>query len=110
MRLASSRLVFTCQPLLPATAQVAESLGVSHDNVFLLDLPGPPKDEVTPTNGFKSLKSVSDLVIEGASLNPIDKLHWERGQGAKQIAYLTSTSGTSGQQVDHPSSQGFQQY
>jgi hypothetical protein len=59
--------------------------------VYILELP----KEVT---GDKSLpfKTVGQLIIEGARLPNIELLKWEKGQGARQTAYLCYSSGTSG--------------
>lgn len=49
-------------------------------------------------SGDKQLpfKTVGLLIEEGIKLPQIEELKWEKGQGAKQTAYLCFSSGTSG--------------
>jgi hypothetical protein len=42
------------------------------------------------------LKTVSQLIADGKKLPKIEALKWEKGQGARQTAYLCYSSGTSG--------------
>jgi hypothetical protein len=41
-------------------------------------------------------KTVDQLIEEGSHLDELEKLRWQRGQAAKQCAYLCFSSGTSG--------------
>lgn len=40
--------------------------------------------------------TVEDLIAEGAKLSPLDALQWRKGQGERQPAFLSYSSGTSG--------------
>lgn len=40
--------------------------------------------------------TVEDLIAEGAKLSPLDALQWTKGQGERQPAFLSYSSGTSG--------------
>lgn len=39
---------------------------------------------------------MEDLVNEGQKLPKLDQLNWVKGQGARQVAFLCYSSGTSG--------------
>jgi acyl-CoA synthetase (AMP-forming)/AMP-acid ligase II len=41
-------------------------------------------------------KTVGQLIADGAKLPKLEKQKWEKGQGARQTAYLCYSSGTSG--------------
>jgi acyl-CoA synthetase (AMP-forming)/AMP-acid ligase II len=49
-------------------------------------------------SGAKSVpfKTVGQLIIEGARLQKLEPLNWEKGQGKRQTAFLCYSSGTSG--------------
>ncbi|KAL8857672.1 MAG: hypothetical protein Q9178_005837 [Gyalolechia marmorata] len=88
-----SQALFTCLPLLPIALEAASKCNIPRSKVFLLQVPkevsgsqGPPKD----------IKTVDQLIQEGASLPELDRLRWEKGQGARQTAFLCYSSGTSG--------------
>lgn len=76
--------------------QVVNQLGGLVNRIYKLDVPKQLRPKGNAPDG---LKSVAQLVKEGSLLEPIEELHWESGQGAKQVAYLCPTSGTSGIQV-----------
>ena len=80
-----------CIPLLETAVQAAKAAGIPEHRIYILEMP----KEFT---GNKSVpfKTVSQLIAEGEKLPAIDPLKWERGQGAKQTAYLCYSSGTSG--------------
>lgn len=48
--------------------------------------------------GGKSVpfKTVGQLIEDGENLPKLEQLKWQKGQGAKQTAYLCYSSGTSG--------------
>lgn len=49
--------------------------------------------------GFTSpsdLKTVDQLISEGSRLPELEPLRWEKGQGARQCAFLMYSSGTTG--------------
>ncbi|KAI5925713.1 hypothetical protein F4810DRAFT_717391 [Camillea tinctor] len=82
------KALITCIPLLDTALKATRACGIPDDNVFLLDLPGHAKDV--------SFKTVNDLIAEGRSLPEVERLSWTKGQGARQVAYLCYSSGTSG--------------
>jgi hypothetical protein len=61
--------------------------------VYLLEIPEKAlKSAKVPTD----IKSVDQLIDEGKKLAPLPPLKWSQGQGARQTAFLCSSSGTSG--------------
>lgn len=63
-------------------------MGIPEDRVFIVPMAGFEKKA-----GFKS---IDDLVEEGKDLPELPPLNWSKGQGARQVAYLCFSSGTSG--------------
>lgn len=47
-------------------------------------------------------KTVDDLVELGHSVPDLEPLNWTKGQGARQVAFLCYSSGTSGMPVSPP--------
>jgi acyl-CoA synthetase (AMP-forming)/AMP-acid ligase II len=86
-----SKALFTCAPLLDNALKAAATVGIPRDRIFILSIPGfdNPAGYVT----------VDDLITEGKTLPPLTPLHWVKGQGARQTAYLCYSSGTSGMPV-----------
>lgn len=80
-----------CIPLLETALQAAKSSGIPNERVYIFEMP-------KAFSGDKKLpfKTVSQLIEEGNKLPKIEELKWEKGQGAKQTAYLCYSSGTSG--------------
>lgn len=68
--------------------KAAKGAGISEDRVFILDIPGYENP--------KGFRTVDDLVELGRGLPELEKLNWTKGQGARQVAFLCFSSGTSG--------------
>lgn len=75
-------------PLLETALAAAKNLGIPRENIFLLSVPGAKEDSSFP--------NLDQLISEGASLPPVQKLKWIKGQGKRQPAFLSFSSGTSG--------------
>lgn len=89
----NAKALFTCAPLLPIALESAEAAGIPRNHVYLLDVPEKIlKGATAPTD----LKMLDQLVDEGKKLAVLPSLKWSEGQGARQIAFLCSSSGTSG--------------
>jgi len=65
-------------------------VGIPQDKVFLMEL---PNQSHTKKSGFKTLE---DLIELGRTVPDLEPLRWIKGQGARQVAYLCYSSGTSG--------------
>jgi hypothetical protein len=81
-------------PVLDNALKAAQACGIPVDKVFVMDLPGAAKRG--------PFKRVDDLVAEGESLPELEPLRWTKGQGARQVAFLCYSSGTSGMPVSEP--------
>ena len=90
LRTSTAKALFTCVPLLDAALQAADAVSLPRDKVFLLPVPGDTPDK------RKGFVTVDDLADEGKSLPPLKPLVWVKGQGKRQTAYLSYSSGTSG--------------
>ncbi|KAL2198596.1 hypothetical protein P885DRAFT_32273 [Corynascus similis CBS 632.67] len=88
LRSSGAKALFTCVPVLETALQAAKAVGIPKDKIFLMDLPNQARKP-----GFKT---VDDLVELGQSLPDLEPLRWVKGQGARQVAFLCYSSGTSG--------------
>ncbi|KAK2606035.1 hypothetical protein QQS21_003553 [Conoideocrella luteorostrata] len=89
-----AKAVFTCLPLLKTAIAGIKNVGIPKDRVFLHELPA------IATAGLSNPghKTTNQLISEGGRLpafKPADS-YWRRGDGAKRIAFLCYSSGTSG--------------
>lgn len=80
-----------CIPLLATSLQAAKAVGIPNNRVYILELP----KELSGTKPVP-FKTASQLIEEGSKLPKLEELKWEKGQGARQTAYLCYSSGTSG--------------
>ena len=84
-------LVKQCIPLLETSLQAAKAAGIPNNRVYILEMPMEfSEDKKLP------FKTVGQLIVEGGKLPELAKQKWEKGQGARQTAYLCYSSGTSG--------------
>ncbi len=81
----------TCIPLLANTLKAAKACGIPEKHIYLLEMP-----ESSTGPNTTPFRTVSQLISEGRSLPPLEKLQWTAGQGARQTAFLCYSSGTSG--------------
>ncbi|KAI1433280.1 hypothetical protein GGR50DRAFT_515723 [Xylaria sp. CBS 124048] len=88
LKSSGSKALFTCSPLLETALKAAKASNISEDRIFLLEVAGQPNDP--------RFKTLDDLIAEGRSLPELEPLRWAKGQGARQVAYLCYSSGTSG--------------
>ena len=87
------KALFTCEPLLSLALEAASESGIPRRHVYLLSVPEEVRGvAIAPPE----LKTVDQLIDDGARLPPLEDLRWEKGQGAKQTAFLCYSSGTSG--------------
>ncbi|KAH8757855.1 hypothetical protein F5882DRAFT_453918 [Hyaloscypha sp. PMI_1271] len=86
-----AKALFTCMPLLETSLQAAKGAGIPNNRIYILEMP-------KEFSGDKSVpfKTVGQLIAEGEKLPQLAKQKWEKGQGARQTAYLCYSSGTSG--------------
>jgi acyl-CoA synthetase (AMP-forming)/AMP-acid ligase II len=88
LRSSGAKALFTCVPVLETALTAAKAVGIPEDKIFIMDLPNH-----APKPPFKT---VNDLVEMGHSVPDLEPLKWVKGQGARQVAFLCYSSGTSG--------------
>lgn len=88
LRSSGAKCLFTCLPVLETALKAAKAVGLPEDKIFLMDLPHHAKKG--------PYKTVDDLVELGRSVPDLEPLQWTKGQGARQVAFLCYSSGTSG--------------
>jgi len=88
LRSSGAKALFTCVPVLETALKAAKAVGIPEDRVFIMDVPlHAPKP---------NFKTVDDLIEIGRSVPDLEPLRWVKGQGARQVAFLCYSSGTSG--------------
>ncbi|KAI4240174.1 MAG: hypothetical protein L6R40_005307 [Gallowayella cf. fulva] len=93
LRSSGSNALFTCHPLLPIAVEAASNCNIPRSRIFLLQVPRELSGgHQLPTD----IKTVDQLIHEGSHLPELEALRWEKGQGARQTAFLCYSSGTSG--------------
>ncbi len=90
---AGAKVLFTCVPLLPVALEAAAKVGIPESRIYLLECaPQMLAGQPVP----KEYKTVDQLIKEGSKEPRLEKLKWTKGQGARQVAFLCYSSGTSG--------------
>lgn len=83
-----AKALFVGGPQLQIGLEAAKAAGIPKDKIWLMGMAGFEK-----ADGFVT---VEDLIAEGTKLSPLDALQWTKGQGERQPAFLSYSSGTSG--------------
>lgn len=73
--------------------KAAEKSGIPKNRVYLLAL---PKEATNGQSDPAHVRTLDQLLEDGSKMPPLEKLTFEKGQGAKQTAFLCYSSGTSG--------------
>ena len=93
LKSSGAKALFTCLPLLQVSLAAAEKVGIARKHVYLLSMPKTFTGNAKPPS---DIKTVDQLIKEGANQPQLEKSKWSKGQGAKQTAFLCYSSGTSG--------------
>ncbi|KAB5547282.1 hypothetical protein GE09DRAFT_206609 [Coniochaeta sp. 2T2.1] len=88
LKTSGAKALFTCAGVLDDALKAAKASGIPEDKVFILEIPG--------FENPKGFKTVDDLVEIGRAAPELEPLRWSKGQGARQVAFLCYSSGTSG--------------
>ncbi|TEY59333.1 hypothetical protein BOTCAL_0195g00020 [Botryotinia calthae] len=91
LKSSGAKALFTCIPLLETALQAAKGAGIKNDRIYILDLP-----EILTGGKKVPFKTADDLISAGEKLPRLEPLRMEKGQAARQTAYLCYSSGTSG--------------
>jgi ribosome assembly protein SQT1 len=84
-----SQVLFTVMPLLQTALDAAAKANIPQHKVYICEMPNDPPIP-------KEFKTLRQLIKEGESLPELEPIKWEKGQGARQTAFLCYSSGTSG--------------
>lgn len=93
LRSSGAKALITCVPLLETAREAAEAVGIPQDRIYLM--------ETAIDQAEAPYASLNHLIGEGRLLPELEPLAWTEGQGARQVAYLFYSSGTSGLPVSH---------
>jgi long-subunit acyl-CoA synthetase (AMP-forming) len=93
LKSSGAKCIFTNVVLLDTALKAAETVGIPHKHIYILELP----EAITGAKKTLSeFKTVDQLIEVGKKIGAPEKLRWKKGQGAKQVAFLCYSSGTSG--------------
>lgn len=93
LKSSGSKALFTCLPLLPLAIEAAANSGIPKNRIYLLALPQEATGGLASRPDFKT---VDQLIHDGGTLPPLERLQWQKGDGARKTAFLCYSSGTSG--------------
>ncbi|OCT54918.1 4-coumarate--CoA ligase-like 7 [Cladophialophora carrionii] len=84
-----AQVLFTVMPLLQTALAAAAKSNIPRHRVYICEMANDPP--IPP-----EFKTLTQLIKEGESLPDLEPIKWEKGQGARQTAFLCYSSGTSG--------------
>lgn len=87
------KALFTCGPLLDLALEAATKAGIPRKHVYLLEI---PPSKMKGKKALDDIRTVDQLIKDATLLDSLEPLRWESGRGARQTAFLCSSSGTSG--------------
>lgn len=90
LKSSNSKALITCIPLLETAVQAAKDAGIPENRIFILEIPGLQCQSDIP------YQTIEGLIAKGGNLPQLEPLEWKKGQGARQPAFLSYSSGTSG--------------
>ena len=93
LKASKATALFTCAPLLKTALGAAKIAGIPKERIYLIEVPEVLLGGQKVPAGFKT---VNGLIERGKHAPTVPKLHFSKGQGARQIAFLCFSSGTSG--------------
>ncbi|KAM0695738.1 hypothetical protein Q7P36_004220 [Cladosporium allicinum] len=87
-----AKAVFTSVLQLEVTKEACAKAGIPEERIFILPIPEQAAGGLTAP-GYKT---VDDFIVEGLNLPQLEALNWTGDEGAKKVAFLCYSSGTSG--------------
>ena len=93
LKSSGAKALFTVAPLVPVALEAAKKAGIPKNRIYLFSI---PKEFTGGQDAPKNFKTVDQLIEEGKHQPELEALKWEKGQGARQTAFLCYSSGTSG--------------
>lgn len=92
LKSARATALCTCGRLLSVALEAAKRVNIPQHRIFLFD--PEPLDYLSMVPD--ALEPIENMIRFGATLPPIEPQAWSKGEGAKRVAFLCSSSGTSG--------------
>ena len=89
----NAKCLFTTVLELPTSIKAAHAAGIPEQRIYLFMLPP------AITGGAEApphLRTLESLVNEGSGMQRLEAEIWGKGQGKRQLAYLSYSSGTGG--------------
>jgi hypothetical protein len=77
-----SKSIFTVLPLLQTALTAARKVGIPKEHIYLCEMPDITNVGFKMPSGFMTL---TQLIVQGASLPPIESLTWTVGQGGRSV-------------------------
>lgn len=93
LKSSKSKALVTCISLLPVALQAAAKCNIPKNRVYLLPLHDKDSTAAERASGHKT---IDQLIEQGAHMESLEPLRLAKGQGARQVAFLCYSSGTSG--------------
>ena len=81
--------------------EAAAKVGIPANRIYLIPV---PEELCAGQKAPEGIKTVNQLIRDGAKRAGLEPLRWSKGQGARQCAFLCYSSGTSGLPVGFPRS------
>lgn len=87
-----AKAIFTSVLQLDITKEACAKAGIPAERIFLLPLP----EQVAGGLSAPGHKTIDDFIAAGSKLPKLEALNWKGDDGAKKVAFLCYSSGTSG--------------
>jgi acyl-CoA synthetase (AMP-forming)/AMP-acid ligase II len=87
-----AKAVFTSALQLEVTKEACAKAGIPEDRIFILPIP----EQAAGGLSAPGYKTIDDFEAEGTKLPQLEALNWTGDDGAKKVAFLCYSSGTSG--------------
>lgn len=87
-----AKAIFTSALQLETTKEACAKAGIPPSRIFILPIP----DQIAGDISTAGHKTIDDFIAEGTKLPKLPTLNWKEGDGAKKVAFLCYSSGTSG--------------
>jgi len=78
--------------MLETSKAACKTVGIPENRIYLLQVPAA----IAPGVSGKGFKTADDLIREGSTCPKLEELKWSAGEGARRVAFLCYSSGTSG--------------
>ncbi|KAJ3548337.1 hypothetical protein NM208_g1056 [Fusarium decemcellulare] len=88
LKSSKSRCLFTSAQWIETAEVAAEAVGITKDNIFVLESPGLPAPQ--------QFKTIEQLIVQGVNSETLGTLTLRRGESAQRVSFLCYSSGTSG--------------